>query len=547
MDIKELIIQESFHQNFLIEAEKFVEFCKDRELNIDEEVLEFLEKAGIIVPVMKVKNKIVFDSTTELKELYIQDQVILSQEFISWKKFYEEKDGYREQIIYPYYHPYQIYHIEKILSFKSKYLTKWTDISEKDLERFKQASKDEEKFLELLFLIQNKYLPSIRQYAFVYMAPGDDLDKLKNLQENIIPKKIIEILNVKIEDIIKYREKIGCHGLTIDPLEKWYDIVRCIREDKRKELKGKALLAQDYYLVFDILSLLLKDLGKKHVNVESWCNSINAFKKLTHYGKDKELDYCSRNVLERTLHEYGISPRPILALIVEGDTEEEVFNVIANAENMSLGRFGIKIVNTRGVDKDIRELVIDYIRPYIGNIYNKHYILGQTKVFILRDREGTEKWAKRFVSNPPKEIDGIIKEILEIIRKENIILSENQKDIYRKEIIGHHIWNKNFEYDNFTDDRELLIELKKYGNMHNKQLKNITLRDIELCRKENKDLNNFIKEKTGNSVYLGKREFGEQLGRSIVREIKYRKNKSDNQRPIEKILYNILEFAIKRN
>ena len=60
-------------------------------------------------------------------------------------------------------------------------------------------------------------------------------------------------------------------------------------------------------------------------------------------------------------------------------------------------------------------------------------------------------------------------------------------------------------------------------------------------------MDKFIREKTDNTTSLNKKEFGFQLANMVADEIKNRKDKFDNQRPIEKILENLVRFTIKNH
>ena len=486
------------------------------------------------------------------------------KDFVPWEKFYTKKDGYLQEIVFTYYHPYQIFFLKWLLnneltitsfSFPQKddeLLTaarKWENSLKKRLEIFGEASERQDKFVELLLFIQNKYLPLVKEPGRIIIT-GDFYDsidnssfeKLDNLRKTIIPEEIIKTLGIEIEQIKSYRDSIGSQGLFVDPLDSWYDLIKYTNYDKRQKLKGKALLAQDFYLVSDMLALLLEDLtGKKQLETGSLNDSMQGRGKLRVYGK--ELNYVDRDILIRILREYGLNPRPRLVLIVEGYTEEAVFPIISDAMGIPLERFDIEIINLRGIDKHPRELIIYHSKPDIYKVDKEYHIHPErTKVFIVFDNEGNKKsWIIDFIKDPDKEIKGMMKEVLSIIEKKKTKNATIDK-IFLEHTVKYHIWNESFEYDNFTDE-ELSRELNEYAKKHGYQF-DITPTEIKECRKENKNLDKFVREKTIYRTSLNKKEFGEQLASFLAKEINGRQNKFENQRPVEKILNTIVRFTV---
>ncbi|KAF5437574.1 hypothetical protein C5S35_03365 [Candidatus Methanophagaceae archaeon] len=583
MNLKELIIQEAFYQNFPLEVNKFIDYCKERGvdlkwgLNGNRKYLENLEKEGLFRPIMRVEGYYA-NNTTDLRELYENDHVIDPRQkgFVPWANYYEKSDRYREEIVHSYYHPYQIYFLKKVLEVglrlsplnipqQDNKLVKRIREREKymisDLERLRKDSKKHEKFAELLLFIQNKYLPHVKQPGYISVT-GDNyhinnlFEKLDALQKRIIPKAIVGSLGLEAEEINDYRGLIGIHGLSIDPLKNWYDLIKYIHYDKRQKLKGKALLAQDFYLISDMLALLLEDLtGEKPLETGSISDTMQGRGKVQVYGK--ELNYVDRDILIGFLREYGINPRPRLVLIVEGYTEQIVFPIIANAMDISLESYDIQIINILGVDRDPRELIIDYATPDVYSMDKKYYIHPErTKVFLNFDNEGNKgSWIKKLIEKPDEEIEKMMNDVLRNIKNKGGDISANTEKIFLKHTVKYHIWGqeqddeksehrireKSFEYANFSDE-ELSRELNKYGKKHGYNF-DVTSDEIKDCRAKNRNLGKFVKEKTGTD--LGKREFGEQIGNFIAKEIKERTNRFENQRKIEEILDQIIRFAVE--
>lgn len=562
MNLKELIFREAFHQNFPLDANKFIDYCKKRGLNIDREYLEYLEKKRLFIPIMRVKDLYV-DNTTDLKELYSDGCVIdpRQEKFTPWKEYYIKKDGYREEIVHTYYHPYQIYNLMYVLNSTRirvssmilekneneilgvlKPYKKYLDIR---CEIIRKYSKKDELFVELLLFIQNKYLPRVKQPGHIRIgniySPLDNnlFEKWDELQKKIVPKEIFSSLGINIEKIKDFRRSIGGQGSFIDPLENWYDLIKYINYDKKQKLKGKALLAQDFYIISDMLALFLEDLtGEKQLETGSLSDSMQGRGIKRIYGK--ELNYIDRDILIRILREYGINPRPRLVLIVEGYTEETVFPIISNAMGIPFERFEIEIINIRGVDKSLGELIVYHSTPSIYQVNKKYHIHPErTKVFIIFDNEGNSKWIK----HPDKEIEKMMKDVLEIIKKKKKKTNSKIDKTFLKDTVKYHIWDKSFEYDNFNDE-ELSIELNKYGKRYGCQF-GVTPDEIKECRENNENLDKFIRKKTHGRTSLNKKGFGEQLANLLAKKIKERPDRFKNQRPIEKVLGDVIKFALE--
>lgn len=573
MNIDELISKESFYQNFLLDTEEFIQYCRNRGINIDEHYLEFLEKEDILFPIMRIK-RICQDmfwpsNTIDLKIYHQKNLIIDPYQEEQTEKFYEEID---RQETRNYYHPYQIYFLYKIVnknflinsvSFRKsddgslEHIIKgWKYKLEIEFESLKNVSKIHEDFVEFLIYIQNKYLPRVKQSGHIIcLGDGYDtntfncIEKLMELEKRIIPSEIIKNLHLNVHDISAHRVSIGIDALYIDPLERWYDLINYISYNKRQKLKGKALLAQDFYIISKMLTSFLEELtGEKCLETGSMLDLMKGKGKIMHYGK--ELNYIDRDILARILYEYGINPRPKLVLIVEGFTEEVAFPIIAEAIGIQLEEFDIEIVNIQGTS-DPRRLIIYHSTPEINKINDECYIrLERTKIYIVIDNEGEKgSWNKDFITNPNIEIEKMMKNISAIIKNKGKVINSDYEEKLLKNTVRFHIWDKkgseSFEYANFTDN-ELSKELNKYGKNHGYQF-NITSKEIEKCREINKNLDKFVRCKTSYRTGLNKKEFGEQLGRSLANEIVHRKDKFENQRPIEKVLTNIVRFAIEKD
>jgi len=198
---------------------------------------------------MRVVGSLV-SNTTDLKKLYENNHVIdpSQNEFVPWKTFHETRPEYPSEVIRTYYHPYQIYSLNSVLEARIRALTRFNLIPQNDEsvvniqkpekymsdrpERLRKDSKKDEKFVELLLFIQNKYLPIVKQPGYKRLT-GDSTNNLyekwDDLQKRIIPKEIVSALGLETEEIEDYRGTIGGYGHSIDPLENGHDMTKYIK------------------------------------------------------------------------------------------------------------------------------------------------------------------------------------------------------------------------------------------------------------------------------------------------------------------------------
>ena len=521
MNLKLLIESESFSQNFPLELNEFIKYCNNREVIINKKNLEYLEEKKLFFPIFRT-DKWIWQDTKILKKLYSENLIRIprNEEFIPWEEFYglDEKFGIKNRLINSYYSKYQIFYLKRILDFIT---LKYT---------FNQLEEDEEIFkinrkfrddnidrmllifndINLIFLlnyVQNKYLPIVKDSRYKVLT-NIDIEDLEQLTSIIDLSKIFEETHYSIDELKNIRRNFAVDGLSIDPLENWYHLIKYISHEKKAKLKGKALLAIDYYAISDMLKLLIEDLtGEEQLETSLILDSSTGNWQTRIYGK--KINHKDIDVLQRLLTEYRINPNPDLFFIVEGYSEEAAIPIILNGYDFSFEEYRIELYNVKGVDKKIDELMKYIGIPITRKIDNKYYISPYvTKIFGLFDREG------RFANKEPEEIiDKIMKDIFETLPGE--IKTEKICDLLEKETIKIKFWEKCFEYDNLSNE-ELIFLLKEYGMKYGHEFE-ITDSEMNVYRERNEDINRLFKKKTGAG--LSKKEFGKLIGNFIVENI----------------------------
>jgi hypothetical protein len=480
--------------------------------------------------------------TKMLKKLYSTDLLKepRNEEFIPWEEFYKlnEKFGIKELSIFSYYSKYQIFYLKRVLNFITlKYTFNQFDEDKEIVTRNKKFREDNiDRMLlnsnnfDLIFLlnyIQNKYLPLVKDSRYTVLT-NINIEDLEQLTSSIDLSKIFEETHYSIDNLKNIRRNFAANGLSIDPLENWYHLIKYISHEKKAKLKGKALLAIDYYAISDMLKLLIEDLtGEEQLETSLILDLSGGSWQTRIYGK--KINHKDIDVLKRLLTEYRIDPNPDLFFIVEGYSEEIAIPIILNAYDLSLEEYRIELYNVKGVSKKIDELIKYKGIPITRKIDDKYYISPYgTKIFGLFDREG------RFAHKEPDEIiDKIMKDIFETLPTE--LKTEKIYDILENEIFIMKFWDKCFEYDNLSNE-ELIFLLKEYGMKYGHEFE-ISNAEMNMYRERNENINRLFRNKTG--VSLSKKEFGKLIGNYIVENI--RNGKEDY--PIISVMNEVIFFS----
>lgn len=303
-----------------------------------------------------------------------------------------------------------------------------------------------------------------------------------------------------------------------DPLVRWANLVRFVKVNKRKELKGKALYAQTVLAMAAMLRRLHKDLYEEELEepYEVYTQIFNRVPDIL--PSDDPL-----TSLGLVMNDFGLNPQPNLVLFLEGKTEYEIVPLIIDKLfGASPSVFGIEILNFKGINnvtggrKDTYSALcrqIDYL--------HHHQII----CMVIADNEGEN------IRN------------LERLPKAHSIHSDDRY-VTRKEYIK--IWKRSFEFDNFSN-KEIAATLAALGG------KPFTQKEVAACRKEasspvpkkgakKRTLATLYEEKTGRG--LDKLKHAELLVEEMFKDTS---EKSYEERPICKFLIKVAERASRNH
>jgi len=271
-----------------------------------------------------------------------------------------------------------------------------------------------------------------------------------------------------------------------DPLENWHGLMRFIKLDKRKKLKGDALKAQTLGEMAKMLRLFCRDAFGEDLDSPDEASST-----IIHRIPDITAEDDPTRSLELVANDFGVNPKSQLVLFVEGTTEETVVPLIFDGLFAAMPSvFGIELVNLRGVsnatggkDNPFSALwrLVDYLHHH------------QTISFVLLDNEGLA--ARNVAAGLPRA---------------NSIHFPDRRATRPNYV---HLWKLSFELDNFND-----VELAQALETYSEGKAKFSPADVKQCRdsahnavrnKKIRTLDVLFSERTGTN--LNKPLFGRVL------------------------------------
>jgi hypothetical protein len=312
-------------------------------------------------------------------------------------------------------------------------------------------------------------------------------------------------------------ERFSSEQSSVDPIEKWHWLVRFISMEKRKQLKGDALMAMTLREMAQMLRMLYRDAFG-----ELFPEPNEVFSTIFHRIPDISPSEDPLRALELVANDFGVNPKPKLVLFVEGETEEAVIPIIINRlVGAKPSVYGIEIVNVHGVSNATGRKK-DYFSALWRLIDYLHH--HQTIAVVLMDNEGSASRNLR----------------IGLPRAASIHFQDRRAT--RTEYVK--VWKLSFEFDNFSND-ELARMLSAFGNIQ------FTRDEIALCRDDAKKPLRHTKTNTVNSLYwsktgvdLNKPAFGVTTIGCIFDPVTRRSPKS---RPIVRFLEKVLELASRNH
>ncbi len=529
INLEYLIENESFIINPFFSTHRFISYCKDCGIIISKEELEQFEKLGLFYPIAcveypKIKIKIEYinegreyrhlgilkegevwsgdtqddylcfsfgeDSNIWLKEGFLWDPS--SRPFQKWETFF---DGNRKvENFYSIFQCYSLYILIKLtkcqIGFEwwvdcdheeiKKLVEDISSLSKLTIDSLKKNGIKKEIVAIICQIISNRYFPLTQSDNRTIQVPGyDNFHQYKNWHEycrNWDAKKVLLDIGISIDELKHLQELVATDAKNIDPLERWYDLINFVSIEKKKKLKDKALFAQTLHSMEKMLRFFYEDLTG--IKLPSPDESHISWKE-RFYGQGVVKDELL--YLEFLANEYHLNPRPKLILVVEGEGEEEQFPRLAKELKffgVSFPTLGIEVINIHGIGGFEGKKSIDKYGALEKFIDYHHH--RQTIVFVVLDNED-------------RRISQIKEKLIRLLSKHY-----SKRRVTKAEYI--HLWEKNIEFDNFSNEEiaKAMTELceERYTFQDN---------EIENCKKlfsnkEGNPLGELFEKKVGYNL-----------------------------------------------
>lgn len=552
-----------FKQNGLLPADSFVEGCKAHGLPVTELELEYYEQRGLLYPLLRVPRPVtwhrmdgsgradpptgstrpdgivptygVYSTHSEALQILLEEGLLeqpAQQPFVPWR---DRRDPQTSQdtvaTYYVLYQTLQVRWIRQMLTIEETWERPGPDdewpnkvvrvLSDRLPSREQDLRQEVFEMSELIafFLaIQNRYRPGVTELISNYR----DVDEYNGYVAAFVAESVIEKVPMPLDKLRDWRQYLRREGRDTDPLREWVELVRYMGPQKRKELRGTALMAQELYTAAEMISRFLRDLARERGEDEPDRERQHELEyQRTRYGR--ELNYYDRDILETILTEYDLNPRPHVLFVIEGDTEELVLPVILEAMGIRLETFGIEVHKIGGVDNDLGVLTLFAAPPQLGHpVRPGLYRAGrQTRIYGLFDREG--KWCDDTAA--ARRIAGMKERLRAQLPTD---LPDDAKDIATDRGVTVERWQRNFEYDNFSDD-ELAAAINAYiAEQTDPRWSGISVTAAEVAayragffRKPPKKLDRIVAEKMKSAGFdINKKELGKLLASMVADKVR---------------------------
>lgn len=538
---KTLVESAAFMMCPLLSTDKFVAFCKARNISIDRDRLLRLERLGLFAPVFRVCTP--NDDNARPFDIPIRDGNNWFDKGWAWDATHTPaqhqipNDGDRSQE--GYYSIFQVDWLRLELSMMTlpvpldSYLTedalpeKWWRKIEGSIE-YSRALLDSARTHQyrraialLCQLISNRYYPratgnlrSIRVSSISswdsWLSVRDHRWDWREEARKWDPRRVESLFDLTPERLEHAYDTLAGGQSWFDPLANWYPLVQFVPIDERRRLKGDALLAETLREGALMLRNLYADLYNKELPPP---NEVHGTV-ITHV-PELEVRKDVRRHLEFVVNRYGLNPRPKLVLFLEGESEERmVSRLFDDYFGFPASRAWIEIINVRGVDTATGGRRDRYTAILRLVDYLHHH---QTLTFIVLDNENNAKQLRKNASS--------FRSIFGYRRRAT-----------RPEYVR--VWKQSFEFDNFSDT-ELAAALSETAE----KKVHFTTADLASCRRSDKPgsaLSRLYQEHAQRD--LDKLRLSDILA---TRMLSPNSRKAIRNRPIIKVLERVVKLAMK--
>lgn len=463
----ETLLTSTYPQFELLSVEDFVKYCEKLGILTTKTELEYFDKKKLLKPIVSVHRRKIRESlpkysyyhtySSSLVELY-KTGLVKEYSKIDFRPWNDYLDG-NENTVWLFYHPYQfiiVSKLQKLSSFALSYqvvedndidtlldgLRKYKEDIGKKIERKLEQNNSLFRDVVLLILIQNLYNTEIDEFSgnpYIDMdLEKQQLDFLKNRKQ--MAQEIVNRAGCSYDYIENLYKNICLNGQFIDPLRMWFPLLQLIKKDRLEKLANKAKIAQEYYKISKLLKCFVWDIFEIELpDPDDMADGDKGVWKKSIYGTP--FSYAIADVQSRIKDHYLIKPDYKTVLVYEGETEDLIIKELF--KNLGITNNEIILLNLKG-QTNIRwsNTSVKLFKDYLG-----------MDIHIIMDNDG--------------QVNAMKQDCIKI----GIAIN------------NFHIWNRDFEFDNFGVTRTInrinkLIMIRNKNKTHINQLNIINRKKI---------------------------------------------------------------------
>lgn len=359
-----------YRQTDATDTRGFSSWLKERDIDLDSFILNFLTNEGILRPILFIgrtlpinnryqevslghESKTYLDlgiSIVELHELLISDfgqnsDDMIWHDFQLWRmdEIAKRLDLHLASEVFLGSHDSFISIAKKQLSEVSTQLIDFSN-SAKNLEF--------EKVLCFLLAAEPLVISDLQNKITINeIELSQSLDGYFIWRDAFNYMTLMSELNIDVEFLKKWHKELAIKANLIDPIRNWRGLVRLAPRDKRLTLDGKALRAEEFYYQAEIIRRFLErylgvnDLPEED-DVMHGPQGAQVKKRL--FGSTRTYD-GSKSVGLNIVRQFDLDQQPRLRWFVEGETEVGFVKEMASQRHFDLTKNGVEVINLNGL------------------------------------------------------------------------------------------------------------------------------------------------------------------------------------------------------
>ncbi|MGB2695945.1 MAG: hypothetical protein WBD55_12285, partial [Dehalococcoidia bacterium] len=255
-----------YQQIRLLREADFDRFLRDQDIRLSS-AISLMRRSGFIAPVL-VQGEVSARErkTGRLSSLGEMDGESVFAELPLRITRHRSKTWVRDRRAK--YHPFQIWLVLRFQEYlqsqinamallvggdrNMRMVTRHAEESWRRLREYRQSDEYTSflKLMVLLISIEPLVVPSIR--SRLSLPPGG-LEAYRAWSKQQNGRSLLRRSGLKLSDVKEWHQRIASHASSIDPNERWFDLMRNASFDARMRLKGRALLAHTLYEMAEML------------------------------------------------------------------------------------------------------------------------------------------------------------------------------------------------------------------------------------------------------------------------------------------------------